>query len=113
MRCLPILMCSRANSIICKCRSNNTRHAPSEIFDQASDGLLARFLIASSASDSKDGSYGTVRIVASLARNISLSGHMISKYFSPVITWFPMRGLLLNLLCGSSSLTQAAPLANL
>lgn len=96
MRCLPIMILVPATSNICKCRSSKTRHVPSERFDQAEDGSVARFLMASSASGSKDESYGIMRKSASLARNISFSGHMISKYLSPVITLGSMRGLLLT-----------------
>lgn len=112
MRCFPAMIFARATSNICRCLSSSTRQAPSETLDQASDGLLARFLIASSASDSKLESYEIARMSFKRARNISFSGHMICKYLSPVMTSFSMRGLL-RLLCGSSSLTQEAPLANL
>lgn len=72
--------------IICVCRSNRTRHAPAERLFHALVGLLARLAIAASASSSKAWLYVKARISCRRARNISLSGHMISRYLSPVIT---------------------------
>lgn len=112
MRWLPATILAVATTNICVCLSSNTRQAPSERFNQAEEGSVANFLMASSASGSNEGSNGIALMVESLARNISFKGHITFKYLSPVITSRSMRGLLLKLLCGSSSLTQEVPLAN-